>query len=254
VVVVDDADKPLTGVTLSPESVKVSIDVKAKMGAKKVVILPQIRGYVAPGYRLADVQVSPATISITGGSEVVEQIQSVTTELIDVSNLTESVTRTVQLVMPNNILLMEAQPPIRVSLALELVVQPVRMRIPVEVTLQDVPDGMNVAVIPNIVTVDVVASPATLQRGALTLVRAVAAVGAWDDANRYRQVSLSLPADVQLVGNVPVVQLEVRDLPPPQPTTVIATEEATDTTVTATAVPVLSPTSTAVPTPTKMTP
>lgn len=253
VVVVDDADKPLDGMMLSPESVKVIVDVKPKTGVKKVVVLPQIRGYVAPGYQLREIRMNPAIVSINGGSEVVEQTQSIMTEPIDVSNLTESITKTVRLVLPDNILLLDDtatnNQTVSVGLKLELVVQPIRMRIPVEVTLADIPDGMNVSVVPNIVTVDVAASPATLQRGALTLVRAVAQVGAWDDNNRYRQVSLSLPADMQLVGNVPVVQLEVSDNQPPPPTMGITAtpEEATSTAV-------ATPTATLTVTPTKSTP
>ena len=219
VIIVDEADKPVAGASLSPDTVDVSIDVRAKTGAKQVVILPQITGYVAPGYRLREVRVNPATVSITGGSDIVEKTENMLTAPIDVTNLSESITQTVRLVVPTNISLIDAKTAtVDVGLVLEAVVQPVRMRIPVAVTLVDIPDGLTMTANPDIVSIDVVASPATLQRGALTLVRAVAAVGQWDAANNYRQVTISLPDDVKLVGNVPVVQLMTENLPVVEPT------------------------------------
>ena len=242
VIIVDEADKPVTGATLSPDTIAVNVDIRAKIGSKQVVILPQITGYVAPGFRLREVRLNKATVSIAGGTDIVEKTQNVLTMPIDVTNLSESITQTVRLVVPANTSLIEAQSAtIEVGLVLEAVVQPVRMRIPVAVTLVDIPEGLTMTANADIVTIDVVASPATLQRGALTLVRAVASVGQWDAANSYRQVAISLPDDVKIVGNVPVVQLVTVGMPTVEPTieqtaTVTATLGLTVTpTLTATA-------------------
>lgn len=244
VVVVDDAGKPISGVTLSPSTVEVNIEVRPKTGIKEVVILPQITGYVASGYRIREVRLAHATVSITGGSEVVEKTMSVTTAPIDVSNLSESITQTVQVIFPNNILpIKETDTMVDVGLRLELVVQPVRMRIPVVVTLDDIPEGLDVSVVPNVVTIEVLASPAALQRGALTLIRASAVVGGWDGNNRYRQVLLALPDDVKLMGNAPVVQLFVNEIITPEPTNVPVSETAT-VTILATPTGTVTPTKT----------
>lgn len=254
VVVVDDADQPISGVTLVPDTVSVKVEVRAKLGSKQVLIKPQTRGYVAPGYRLREIRVNPALVSISGGYEYVDAISSVATVPIDISNLSETITQTVQIVVPENISLYEYDQQnkmtVDVGFVIEKDVQPTRLRIPVVVELTDVPDGMTVQVSPSIVIIEVLMSPAALQRGALTQVQAVVAVGQWDAANSTRQAVLLLPKDIELIGGNPTVQLSAVEVEVATPQ---VTVEATQTDASALS-PTVTPSLTMTVTPTKAGP
>ena len=252
VVVVDRTDTPITGVTLTPATVNVKVEVRAKVGSKQVLVKPQTRGYVAAGYRLREIRVNPVLMSISGGYKFIEAINSVTTQPIDISNLTETITQTVQIVVPENISFYEYDQQNKITVDVGLVIekdqQPTRMRIPVAVTLVDVPDGVSVQVSPAIVTLDVLMSPAALQRGALTQIQAVVAVGQWDATMTTRAVVITVPKDVELISGNTDVQLSVIAVAPPQDTEEPTATEAQITPVT------LTPTLTMTVTPTKLVP
>ncbi len=249
VVVVDSADEPIAGVKLIPDTVNVKVEVRAKLGSKQVLIKPQTRGYVASGYRLREIRVNPALVSISGGYKFVEEINSVTTLPIDISGLSETITQTVQIVVPENISLYEYDQQnkmtVDVGLVIEKDIQPTRLRIPVMVELVDIPAGITVQVNPAIVILDVLMSPAALQRGALTQVQAVVTVGQWDATNTTRQVGLTLPKDIELIGGIPEVQISMVEVISPQ-----VTMEATQTDAQPT-LSILTPTITMTVTPTK---
>jgi hypothetical protein len=252
VVVVDSTDTPINGVTLTPATVTVKVEVRAKVGSKQVLVKPQTRGYVAAGYRLREIRVNPVLMAISGGYKFIEAINSVTTQPIDISNLSETITQTVQIVVPENISFYEYDQQNKITVDVGLVIekdsQPTRMRIPVAITLVDVPDGVTVQVSPAIVTLDVLMSPAALQRGALTQVQAVVAVGQWDATTTTRAVVIIVPKDVELIGGNTDVQLSVVEVAPPQ-----VTEEPTATEAPITPV-ILTPTLTMTVTPTKAVP
>lgn len=88
-------------------------------------------------------------------------------------------------------------------------------------------------------------SPAALQRGALTQVQAVVTVGQWDATNTTRQVGLTLPKDIELIGGIPEVQISMVEVISPQ-----VTMEATQTDAQPT-LSILTPTITMTVTPTK---
>jgi YbbR domain-containing protein len=70
VTLIDSTDNVMNGLTINPDKVDVSIEIKQKIGAKEVVVLPQVTGFVAAGFRLRDVRVNPLLVSITGSSEI----------------------------------------------------------------------------------------------------------------------------------------------------------------------------------------
>ncbi|MCX6014961.1 MAG: CdaR family protein, partial [Chloroflexales bacterium] len=97
VLLIDSADKVMSGLTITPDKVDVSIEIKQKIGAKEVVVLPQVTGFVAAGFRLREVRVNPLLVSITGSSQILEKTTSVQTFPIDINNLTKSISNTVEI-------------------------------------------------------------------------------------------------------------------------------------------------------------
>jgi YbbR domain-containing protein len=208
VVVADASGREVSGVEISPQAVDLQITIRSKVGIKEVVILPQVAGYVAAGYRIEEVQVAPQTVSISGGSDVVEQTNSIRTAPLDVSGVSESITRTVRLqIEPNISFLNNPRGEVQVVVRVVPVSEAVRVRLPVAVQLSEIPEGRQFVVNPAIVELDVVISPNAMQRSSLGAFVAVVPVGAWDVAAPFREVQLQLPGGVQLLSAVPVVQL-----------------------------------------------
>lgn len=233
VVVADASGREVSGVVITPQTVDLQITIRSKVGIKEVVILPQVTGYVAAGYRIEEVQVAPQTVSISGGSDVVEQTNSIRTVPLDVSGIQETITQTVRLQIDPNISFLnnprgEAQVVVRVVPVSEAV----RVRLPVAVQLSEIPEGRQFVVNPATVELDVVVGANAMQRASLGAFSAIAPVGVWDGAAPFREVQLQLPAGVQLLSAVPVVQLsETTVLTPALESTPLAptgTPETTD--------------------------
>jgi YbbR domain-containing protein len=209
VALIDSADKPINGLTITPDKVDVSIEIKQKIGAKEVVVLPRVTGFVAAGFRLREVRVNPLLVSITGSSQILEKTNSVQTLPIDINNLTKSVSRTVEIDFPEGILALDvASKNVDVGLEIEQTPQFVRLKVPVVVTIRDMPSDIAVRANPAIVMLDVVVGASAMLRGSVNFLVAEVSVGAWEDGNMMRQVQLSIPEDIRLMSDVPVVQLE----------------------------------------------
>ena len=218
VLLIDSTDKPINGLTITPEKVDVAIEIKQKIGAKEVVVLPQVTGFVAAGFRLRDVRVNPLLLSITGSSQILEKTTSVQTVPIDINDLTKSVSRTVEIAFPEGILPLDATAKnVEVGLTVEQSSQPVRLTIPVVIDISDVPADMVVRANPAIVMIDIIMSPSAMQRGSINDIRAAVSVGTWDDGNMMRQVQLTIPEDIRLMSDIPVVQLEQANVSVPAP-------------------------------------
>jgi YbbR domain-containing protein len=247
VALIDSADKPINGLIITPDKVDVSIEIKQKIGAKEVVVLPRVTGFVAAGFRLREVRVNPLLVSITGSSQILEKTNSVQTLPIDINNLTKSVSRTVEIDFPEGILALDvASKNVDVGLEIEQTPQFVRLKVPVVVTIRDMPSDIAVRANPAIVMLDVVVGASAMLRGSVNFLVAEVSVGVWEDGNMMRQVQLSIPEDIRLMSDVPVVQLERVDAVSMVPT-------ATSGTPVAPVVPVATA-GTAVATPVALTP
>lgn len=208
VVVADASGREVSGVVISPQAVDLQITIRSKVGIKEVVILPQVTGYTAAGYRIEEVQVMPQTVSISGGSDVVEQTSGVRTVPVDVSGIRETITQTVRLqIDPNISFLNNSRGEAQVVVRVVPVSEAVRVRLPVAVQLSEIPEGRQFVVNPATVELDVVISANAMQRATLGAFVATAPVGVWDAAAPFRELQLQLPAGIQLLSAVPVVQL-----------------------------------------------
>lgn len=80
--------RPLTDVTVSPATVKVSIVIEPVAGTLVSTILPQLIGSVAPNYRLTGVSADPPTVTIKGAENLLNGVQQIPTTQINISGLT----------------------------------------------------------------------------------------------------------------------------------------------------------------------
>lgn len=89
-------------VALEPTQVTATVTVNP-MPHKEVAVNPNITGTVAEHYEIKGITVSPETVTLTGTNSVLENITTVQTQGLDVSNATQKITGTVNIMVPDGV-------------------------------------------------------------------------------------------------------------------------------------------------------
>jgi YbbR domain-containing protein len=87
-------------VRVAPISVRVSV---AAAATRALRVVPQLRGSPPADVRLGRVVVEPATVQVKGPRTTIEERATVETAPVDVTDLRQSVTRTVGLQLPDSV-------------------------------------------------------------------------------------------------------------------------------------------------------
>ena len=87
-------------VRVSPGWVRVTV---AAATTRALRVVPQLRGSPPPDVRLGRVVVEPPTVQVTGPRTTIEERATVETAPVDVTDLRQSVTRTVGLLLPDSV-------------------------------------------------------------------------------------------------------------------------------------------------------
>jgi len=99
----DGRGADIGGVILEPASAQVNVALQQREISVPVAVQPQVRGSVGEGYQLNGVSVEPLVVSVTGTQDAVQAVASISTEPIDISGITNDITRTVRLQLPANV-------------------------------------------------------------------------------------------------------------------------------------------------------
>jgi len=141
----------VSGVEISPSQVMVQLPIEQESGYRdlSVKVIPQ--GTVASGYWISDIRVDPSTVTVYGDPQRVSELLGfVETEPVDVEGANANLTRSVALVLPEDIsLLGVARVLVRISVSPVLGGQTIR----VSPTLQGLAPGLAAVVSPETVEV-----------------------------------------------------------------------------------------------------
>jgi YbbR domain-containing protein len=127
------------GVRITPATVNVEVPISQQVGYKEVGVRPVVRGSVAAGYYLQPIEVEPATVTVVGSPAQLANVNFADTEPIDVSNLSSSVVRRVQVVPPSGLSLLQPQP---ISLTIRVTPLTVSQTLRVGPTIQGLGPGL----------------------------------------------------------------------------------------------------------------
>lgn len=97
---VDESGKEVTGINLSSEEIEVNIKVNK---GKDVPVKINYTGTLKDGGKLKSLDLSNSTIELIGSNEVLDNINEVSTEMIDLSQYSIGDTITASIVVPNNV-------------------------------------------------------------------------------------------------------------------------------------------------------
>lgn len=106
----DSSGGVVTGVTVEPRSVSVTVPIRQQQGVREESVRPRFDGKPAPNYIVTSVSADPATITLFGDPEVLDGLPPfVETIPIDIEGATESVEERVPVIVPENVSIMAAQ-------------------------------------------------------------------------------------------------------------------------------------------------
>ncbi|MFL5761487.1 MAG: YbbR-like domain-containing protein [Thermomicrobiales bacterium] len=92
----DANDNAIPEVEISPDTIAATVVVSAR--GKSVAVITQLNGEPAPGYEVVDRTINPATVLVDGPQGLLNDLVAVSTEPIDVSGATSTVSKRVTIV------------------------------------------------------------------------------------------------------------------------------------------------------------
>jgi YbbR domain-containing protein len=92
----DSTGQAIPEVEISPQSVNATVEVTAR--GKSVAVISQLQGEPAQGYEVVDRTINPSTVLVDGPQASLDDLVAVSTEPIDVSGATSTVSKRARLV------------------------------------------------------------------------------------------------------------------------------------------------------------
>lgn len=119
---------------IEPSTVRVHIPIEQRVGYKDVAVKALISGSVTSGYWVSDIIVDPATVTLVGAPEALNQLGGfVETEGLDVSGAKDSITKRVRLKLPEGVSVLNAND-VMLRVAVEPVLSGLTVQRPVAVS------------------------------------------------------------------------------------------------------------------------
>ncbi len=156
----DAQNQDVSGVTIEPKQVSVSMPITARPGYREVAVQVKWLGLPADGYRVSSVNVSPSVITVSSSDarQVSELPGFVETEPLQIDGVTETVIQKVGLVLPEGV---TVQGDLAVTVQITIQAIESSVTIPVRVELINLAAGFNARVDPETVSV-VIRGPVAL--------------------------------------------------------------------------------------------
>lgn len=173
----------------------ISLDI-ARMVKRIVPVRVEIVGKPPAGYSAGEVDVSPATVEVSGPAPQIEKIQSIATDPMDISRLTQSTSRDLQLPRPDGDLVTYNAEQVRARIEIQEIVVSKEFR-----RLRAMVKNARLRVTPSVFLVDVAV------RGPQRIVEKLKLTSeeVFIDAGSQGQGSVSLPVTVLLPPEVELV-------------------------------------------------
>ncbi len=154
--ILDAQNKPLKGLTLNPETVRVNVPISPQAGYRDVAVKVVVQGQVAAGYRLENIRVFPPVITVSSSDpQLVNQLPGVIeTQPLNLQDRKEDITTRLSLNLPANITIVGAQ-----TVQVQVSISPIQTSLTLlnqPVNVNGLSEGLAAQVFPQ--TVDVIVS------------------------------------------------------------------------------------------------
>lgn len=154
--ILDENNTVLQGLTLTPETVQVSVPVSQQGGFRDVAVKVIVTGQIAPGYRLENISVFPPVVTVFASDpDLVASLPGVVeTQPLDLQGADEDITTRLALNLPENVTLVGAQ-----TVQVTVGISPIQTSLTLlnqEVHVIGLSEGVTARILPQ--TVDVIIS------------------------------------------------------------------------------------------------
>ncbi|MDE3088079.1 MAG: hypothetical protein KGJ80_01675 [Chloroflexota bacterium] len=150
----DAQGNAVQGVTVTPATVNVKVQVDQRVGYKDVSIKTVLKGTVASGYWVSNITVSPSSATLVGGPDVMAKITGfVETVPIDISGATSDLSRRAVLSLPEGVSVLNNE-----GITVQVAVTPIMggQTVRRKIVLQGLTRGLNASISPD--SIDVILS------------------------------------------------------------------------------------------------
>jgi YbbR domain-containing protein len=133
VVAYDASGNVVEGVLLSPRSAVAILPILDAATVKTVPVIPTVIGHPMSGYAVASGSCTPAIVMVTGTAAVLSRVQAVSTVAVDVSGKSTSLTKQVNLILPQGVSLLGGSKAVSSHVVIEQVVVLAIPDVPIEI-------------------------------------------------------------------------------------------------------------------------
>lgn len=154
--VVDENNQPIKGLTVTPESLKLTIPISQQGGYRDLAVKVVTRGQVASGYRLSNISVFPPIVTVyASDSNIVANLPGVVeTQPLDLQQAKDDITTRLQLNLPAGVSIVGEQ-----TVLIQAGISPIESSLTIsgeKVELIGLPAGWSAQISPE--TIDVIVS------------------------------------------------------------------------------------------------
>jgi len=154
--IVDENNSVVQGLTITPESARVTVPVSQQGGFRDVAVKVVVTGQIAAGYRLENISVFPPVVTVFASDpELVTTLPGIIeTQPLDLQDANEDITTRLALNLPENVTLVGAQ-----TVEVKVVISPIQTSLTLlnqPINVIGLTEGLSIQIFPQ--TVDVIIS------------------------------------------------------------------------------------------------
>jgi len=101
--VLNDKSEVISEISVLPATVKADVKIVKAGNNKTVGVKVLTSGYPASGFYISNITVDPATVDIVGQDSLLRQTQFIETEVIDITNQSQTLSKSINLSLPSGI-------------------------------------------------------------------------------------------------------------------------------------------------------
>jgi YbbR domain-containing protein len=181
-------------VRVEPATARVKMAVQQLESPQIVPVEVQIQGTAAPGYNVTSIRPDPWNVEVRGSLETLQSLDSMLTEPVDVSGITQTVTRTVALQVPLGVQIDRPN----VSVEIQVEPAPGSRAITVAPVVTNVPSGLNAVIQTTFVTVRVSGAAPLINNLTASDIQATIDASGLNEGTHSLDVKVSVPSDVKV--------------------------------------------------------
>jgi YbbR domain-containing protein len=201
-----ESGEPVSGITLSPDHVKITAQIEPRVEAQRASVLPKFKGQPAPGYTTERIDWNPKFVEFIASQAITVPLE---TEEIDLTGRTESFSQTVRVISPPGVrarLLTD-----RVTVSVPIVPFQIPSNVPlfVPVSPTNLGPDLQVTADPPSLTITVSGTFEQLSQLANATVQATVDLSGLGPGSYPITAGVQLPPGLQIVGDPPQVTVTI---------------------------------------------